>query len=402
MNICISVEMFNLKEFFYRTLKKMKLKWLFFAVLSAFLVLVMNSGSEAVDTRQIDAVLKKGVLDSQDLRIIDDFIGGAVQELVQAKDLTDISQNRSIILSRQSEQGQYAQQFSESAHKHISSGLQEASRLTPEDRRVVITVSLLILIDGLEYLRFADLAISKLTDKSTVVRYWAVHCITSPGIIEKLNSGGESNLKLALSIATELSKLDESNSPEITALMTRFAADVKIQQAEDLLLQIAGTRIKRYADWKVKFELLDEIILKSLCSRISSPATARSAETSAGQSNSAVARSFSQLYSYVIQRYVKGRELLSDTQKGQLASVIVETEDKCISKLLGKTQAAIKRAIEADDTTALLREHDMLLGDETAAGQLPLKLGFEYSSTGGSRTAPAPLPEPPKDFIIVD
>lgn len=364
----------------------MKLKWLFFAVLSAFLVLVMESGSEAVDTRRIDAVLRKGVLDSQDLRIIDDFISEAVQELVQTRDLTDIAQNRTVILSRQSNQGQYAQQFSESAHRHISSGLQEASRLTPEERRVVITVNLLILIDGLEDPRLADLAVSSLTDKSTVVRYWAVHCLTSPGIIKKLNSGEESDLKLASNIAMVLSKLVESSRPEIIALMTRFAADVKIPQTEELLLQIANMRIKRYADWKVEFEPLDDIVLKSLCSKISFT----------GQSDTAVARSFSQLYSYVLQRYVKSRELLSDTQKGQLASVITEIEDKCISKLLGKVQTGMKRAIESDDTMALLREHALLLGNEMTAGQLPLKLRFEYSSTGGSRTAPVPLPEPPR------
>jgi len=364
----------------------MKLKWLFLTVLSAFLVLMMDSGSEAVDARQIDAVLRKGVLDSQDLRIIDGFIGEAVRELVQTRDLADIALNRTVILSRQSDQNQYAQQFSESAHKYISLGLQEALRLTPEERRVVVTVNLLILIDGFEDPRFADLAVSKLADKSTVVRYWAVHCITSPGIIKKLNSGGESNLKLARNIAMVLSKLVESDSPEITALMTRFAADVKIQQAEDLLLRIANMRIKRYAGWKVEFEPLDDIILKSLCSKISP----------AGQSNTVVARSFSQLYSYVIQRYVKGSEFLSDTQKGQLASVIIEIEDKCISKLLGKMQTAMKRAIEAEDTAALLREHALLLGYGTAAGQLPLKLGFEYSSISGSRTAPVPLPEPPR------
>ncbi len=201
-----------------------------------------------------------------------------------------------------------------------------------------------------------------------------------------MNSGKESDLKLARSIAKELGRLIESDSPEITALMTRFAADIKIRQAEDLLLLIANVRIKRYAEWKVKYEPLDDIILKSLCSKISST----------GQVNAAVARNFSQLFSYVLQRYVKGRELLSDVQKGQLASVIVETEDKCISKLLGRTQTTMKRAIEEYDTAALLREHALLLGGGRTAGQLPLKLGFEYSSTGGSRTAPVPLPEPPK------
>jgi hypothetical protein len=378
----------------------MKLKWPFFAcppnvwraVILTFFVLVMDSAIKAVDTRQIDAVIQKGVLNNQDLRVIDVFIEEAVQELVQANDLTDIAQNRTVILSRRSEQGQYAQQFSESAYKHISSGLQEASELTPEDRRVVITVNLLILIDGLEDPRLADLAESSLTDKSMVVRYWAAHCVTSPGIIKKLNSGGESDLKLARNIVAEFNKVLESSSPEVLALIAKFAADVNIQETEDLLLQIANVRIKRYADWKVKFEPLDGIILKSLCIKVSS----------GGQSKPAVASSFSQLYSYVIQRYVKGREILSDTQKGQLIYVMVEIEDKCISKLLGKAQTAIRKAIEADDTTALLQEHDKLLGGETVAGQLPTELKFEYSSTGGRRTAPALLPEPPKKVIIID
>jgi len=364
----------------------MKLKWLFFAVLLAFLILVMDSGAEAVDTRQIDAVLKKGVLNNNDLKIIDEFVGEAVRELVQTMDLTDIAKHRTVILGRRSEQAQYAQQYYESAHKHISSGLQEASELTPEGRKLVVTVSLLILIDELEDSRLADLAIRKLTDKSMVVRYWAVHCITSPAIIKKLNSVGASNLKLARSIATGLSKLVESSSPEITALMTRFAAGVKIQQAEDLLLQIADIRIKKYADWTVKFELLDDCLLKSLTAKIAS----------ASQNKAAIACRFGQLYSYVIQRYVKGESFSSDDQKSQLASVIVETEDRCISKLLGKTQTGMKRAIEADDTIALLLEHDKLLGCKTSTGQLPLKIEFEYSGTGGSRTAPAPLPEPPR------
>jgi len=401
---------------------EMKLKRLFLVVLLALYhglpardttakmaVVRMDSGAEAVDTRQIDAVLKKVVLNNDDLKIIDEFMGEAVRELVQTKNLSDIAKNRTVILIRQSEQGQYAQQFSESAHKHIYSGLQEASEfirqtdggLTPEGRKVVVTVNLLILIDELEDPRLADLAISKLTDKSMVVRYWAVHCITTPSIIKKLNSGGASNLELARSIATKLSKLVESSSPEIIALIAKFAANVEVQEAEDLLLQIADIRIKKYADWSVKYELLDDVILKSLTAKIANiasayhglPARDTTAKMAVVQAD--IASRFGQLYSYVIQRYIKSKSFLSDDQKYQLVSIMVETEDKCISKLLGRTQTGIKRAIETDDTIALLREHDKLLGCKTAAGQLPLKLEFEYGSTGGSQTAPVSLPEPP-------
>ena len=52
----------------------MKGKWAILAVSMVLLVLVMYSGSEAVDTVEIDKVRSKGVLDSGDLRIIDDFI----------------------------------------------------------------------------------------------------------------------------------------------------------------------------------------------------------------------------------------------------------------------------------------------------------------------------------------
>jgi len=364
----------------------MKVKCLIFAVLAVFFTLVINPTSQAIDTRQIDTVLQKGVLDSQDLQAIDDFVGEAVQELVNTRDFTNIAKNRTVILSRRSDQGQYSQQFSESTHKHISLVLQEASRLTPEDRKLIVTVNLLILIDGLEDPRLANLAISKLTDKSEIIRYWAVHCLTSPGIITKLNSEEASNLKLARNIAKELTKVVAISSPETIALIAKFTADINIQESEDVLLQIADMRIKSYADWTVEYELLDGFILKSLNSKIAS----------ASSNKSTLARRFCQLYSYVIQRYIKGRELLSDTQRQQLASVMIETEDKCISKLLGKTQTVIKRAIEADSIMTVLREHDRLLGAEAEAGQLPSKLNFKYGSTSGSSSAPIPLPEPPK------
>ncbi len=57
----------------------MKGKGSIFGVLAAFLVLVMHSGSEAVNTRGIDRVRNKGVLDSRDFQIIDDFVNEAVR-----------------------------------------------------------------------------------------------------------------------------------------------------------------------------------------------------------------------------------------------------------------------------------------------------------------------------------
>lgn len=371
----------------------MKDKWAIFAVVAAFSFLLMNPASEAVDTTEIDKVRSKEVLDSGDFKIIDNFVAEAVQELVNTRDFTSIAKHRTVILSRsssseQSAAAQYAEQFSESAYKYISEAFEAADELTPEEHKFKVILNLLILVDGLEDVRLADLAIKWLNDDSVIIRYWAVHSVTNPGFIKQLNSTETTNLELAKSITEKLKKLVDEANAEILALVTEFAAGVEIPQAEDLLLQIADMRISRYADWTVEYELLDSIILKLLDNKIPSE----------GANKPAIARRFGQLYSYAIQRYVKGQGFLTPMEKQQLASVLVETEILCISRRLRMAQSIIKKAVEQDDYVALLQEHSRLLGDETRPGQLALELNFDYGENpdGSRRIAPLALPEPPK------
>jgi hypothetical protein len=377
----------------------MKNKWAVFAALAAFLILTINSASEGVDTGQIDKVRNKEVLNNKDLQIIDKFVAQSVQELMKTRDFTSIAKVRAVISSRNSSNmdsasAQYAEQFSESARKYISEAFEAANELTPEEHKfrmtinlLRMTINLLILVDSLEDLRLADLAKGMINDENKAIRYWAVHSLTNPGFIEQLNATEETK-SLASSIIEQLKDLVESSKPEILALMTEFAAEVDLPQTEDLLLQIADIRIKRYANWTVEYELLDSTILRLLDNKI----------PSGGMSNSVIARRFGQLYSYVIQRYVKGQDLLSATEKQRLASVVVETEVLCINKRLGTAQSAIKKAVEEEDYMTLLKEHNRLLGEETRAGLLPLKLNFDYGKKpdGSRRTAPLALPEPPK------
>jgi hypothetical protein len=313
---------------------------------------------------------------------------------VKTEDFTSIAKIRTVITfhsssSKDSAKAQYGAQFSESAHKYISKALEAAEELTSAERRFRVILNLLILVDSLHDLRLSDLAMKWLDDENKAIRYWAVHSITNPGIIERLNSKEALNLELAGKITEQLKKVVESSSPEILALMAEFAARVDIPQGEELLLQIADMRIKRYADWTVEYELLDADILRLLDSKIPAESASRPD----------VARRFGQLYSYAIQRYVKGRDVLSDTQKNQLASVLVETEASYISKRLKVAQSVVKNAVEQGDFQALSQEHDRLLGDETKAGQLPLKLNFDYGKKpdGSRRTAPLTLSEPSKE-----
>ncbi len=373
----------------------MKIKWLIFAVLVAFFVFLMNSGSVAVSTREVDNVRKKAVLDNSDLKIIDNFLAQAIQELVQTRDLTDIAKTRTVILSRQSTQGQYAQQFSESARRHIAAGFQQARELSRPERTTAVTINLLILMDGLHDLGLADQAIAMLKNENMVIRYWAAHCLTNTDIIRQLNAAANSNQ--ASAIAAQLRGLIENSTAEIVALIAQFAAGVNIPEAEQLLIQIADLRIRQYADWTVKYELYDSALLKYLSSKIPVPTESPAGLlTTTIDTKPEIARRFAQLYSYAIQRYIKGASILNDTQKSHLASVLVETEDKCIGRLLGNPQLTIRRALERQNAQAILDEHDRLLGTETTPGQLPTTLKFDYGSTGNStRTAPLPLPDPP-------
>ncbi|MBN1392127.1 MAG: hypothetical protein JW947_04920 [Sedimentisphaerales bacterium] len=371
-------------------------RWIIFSIFTVCWFLLSSSACLAVDTKQIDICSRKKLLDSEDLQVIDDFVAEAVKELTETKDFTSIAKIRTVILSRsssseESAKAQYGAQFSESAYKYISKALETANKLTPENNRFRIILNLLILVDSLEDLRLADLAIGRLNDKNSAIQYWAVHSITNAGITKQLNAEVAVNAGLAEKITEQLKGLVDSSSPEVLTLIAEFASKLEIPQGEELLLQIANTRIKRYADWTVKYELLDGNILKLLDGKIPPES----------MSKPEIGRRFGQLYSYAIQRYVNGQNVLSNTQTNQLASVLVEIEASCISKRLKVTQSVIKNAIEKNDYTALMQEHDRLLGDETRAGQLSLKLNFDYGKKpdGNRRTAPLALPEPPKELI---
>jgi len=250
-------------------------------------------------------------------------------------------------------------------------------------------------MDGLNDLGMADQALAMIKNENMVIRYWAVHCLTNMEIITQLNAGTNSNQ--ASVIAAKFTEILDTSTPEIIALIAQFAAGVKIPQAEQLLCQIADIRIKRYADWTVKYELYDSAILKYLSSKIPlAPQSSGSTSSTSAVSKAELARRFAQLYSYAIQRYVKGADILNDTQKSHLVSILADIEDKCIAVLL-KPQRAIRMALERNSLPAILAEHDRLLGSSTAPGQLPETLKFDYSTNpnGPRLTAPIPLPDPP-------
>ena len=108
------------------------------------------------------------------------------------------------------------------------------------------------------------------------------------------------------------------------------------------------------------------------------------------QNKHQVSAVFAQMYSYVMQRYILGADVLSTKSKTQLASVVVEIEQNILESLLGKAQSTIKDAVESSSSGnyfALEREEQALLGSTARAGELALALGFNY----GTDSAGQPL-----------
>jgi hypothetical protein len=345
----------------------------------------------ALDTRGIESVRAKKVLDSADLQIIDSFVAQGVGEILNAIDFTTISNIRSLINanSASSEPGQvqFAQQFSDSAKKHIAVALEKAEGLTPPERSFRVIINLLMLVDGLNDPRLAEIPLKYIDNNKPAVSYWAVHCLTSPEIVAKLNSDKDS--EAGRRIARRLETIVSTASPQALGLIASFAGSIKIPDGFDLLLKVTDRRIASYADWSVKNELLDSLVLQGLCDKIAS----------SDPGKAEAAKRFSQLYSYVFGRYLNGGDRLSDTQKTQLISVLVETEKNCLLKLTGKPSFGIKKAIESSDNSALQQEYIDLFGEGSKAGKLFADINFDFGKApdGSPIKIPLTLPKPPEN-----
>jgi hypothetical protein len=362
----------------------MKSLSLVFAIISGFFIFLASS--KAVDLLAIEAVRGKQVLDDTDFKTIDGFVAKAVNELLTTEDFSSISNIRATLVanstSTQPNQTQYAEQFTKSAQKYISAGLQQAAGITPPSRSFSIMTNLLMAVDAIGDVHLAEVALKYADSKNDGIRYWAVHCLTNPVITEKLNSPKE--IDTARQVARRLDEIVATSSPDTLGLIAAFGGAIKISEGEALLLKAADRRIASYADWSVERELLDADILRILADKM----------TSSSASKETVGRRFGQLFAYALQRYIKGADFLTDTQKDQLVSVLVETEKTSLSKILGKPRYGIKKAIEAGNLNALQQEYNNIFGDAAEAGELNIDYGKDAGGSPLTHPLMLTLPSP--------
>jgi hypothetical protein len=365
------------------TYGKITIIYLFVATFMVF------SAVAALDTADIDRVGKKEVLNQQDLAVIDNFVAAGVQELLNMEDFSTIANVRAEIIARAhssqpSADIQYNPEFVAAALKNLEKAFADAKKITGSDRRAKVMLNLMIFLDNLNSPRLAELALQMIGDEDATVRYWAVHAVTNQNIIEQFNTG-KASAALASTIAQKLAeRINTETSPYILAQIAHFGAAVNIPQVQQLLTKIADMRIKEYQTWTVEDVSLDAVVLNLLAERI------------AGPDKAAMGWRFGQLFSDAIERYIKGKSVLTTVQKEELASVLTQTESRALAKI-GILQSGIRRAVEKNNEQALQAEYKDLFGEGTNAGKLGTTLNLEYPNPDGTkRTTPLPLPDPPK------
>ncbi len=352
--------------------------------LISLLLLVISVPTWAVvDTHEVDAVREKRVLDERDLMVIDEFMQDAIKELVYTRDFTAIAKTRSIILSRHTASAQYNQKFTDAALEHIAQGFVLAEEFEV-DRRNRVRANLLILVHDLADVRLSDIALEWATDDSEPVRFWAIRCLTSPAMVEAINTGSDSTLSLRVleQIQQEVAQGNENTLELIVPFAGKLTGDV----GRDLWEAIVAQRKSAYEQWAVQSPLLDGQVLRLLNQKIAAE----------GSDHLDCARDFSQLYSYVFQALIKGQTTLSPAVLKDLTTVIVDIEDRCLGTMLGRPQTTLKRAAENDDLDTIKAEHDRLLGTTTTRGELVQELQISYGSLadGREQTQPKQLPMP--------
>ena len=363
---------------------------LFIAVIAGLSTTNLSAADSAA-IEQLRTSIGTAKLSPTDVQVVNDFISECAREMLLAKDLSQVSQIRSmIVMQKGTRPSQYAVEFASAVKKTLDSAFSQVATLEQGPRRTHIELNLVILAAEIKSIRLADFGLKLIGHDNSAIRYWAIKTIASPEIAKQLNSLATADAELKTKIITALSRSVKSGlHPSCLALVVNFieASGPKDRDVSDLTHQIAVRRIAEYENWTIKYELLDASLLKILTK------CTLNAETTSKRA--LCARNFAQLYSYVMQRYLIGQEILSPTSKQQLASVMVETERFSMGpgKFLGRSQTAIRQAISKKKIQDLKREHDTLFGTAGRTGRLAAELKFNYGTgkTGNPVTAPKKL-----------
>ncbi len=274
----------------------------------------------------------------------------------------------------------YASSYIDTGKKHLQAAFDAIQHWDLADRRLAMERKLMVLIARLQNIGLVPFALDRLKNPDAVVRYWAVKALADPEMIKQISSDlVDADLKSKISKAMAESAENETNLA-VLRVAVDFTLAVSDASGRDLLLKLAEKRTRAYMDWSVTDEWFDTHLLNGIGQTIVS-----------GQPSDErvkLSRAFAQLYSCVIQRHLKGQEILPASSKNALITVIAEVEYTTIAKLIPGWQMNLKRALERN--TGLDREAETLLGAASRPGDLSLRLNFNYGKDAEGKAIMCP------------
>jgi hypothetical protein len=361
--------------------------------LSCFAVVMSFAAVAAVDTTSIEEVRTQSIQsntppDAAAIQVIDEFWQKNIDTLMLAEDTVEIIAVRDELVKQKGDKDLsfYASAYVKAADKHLKSALDTVDKWTENDKRIRVERNLLILLAQLSHIDLADLAMTRLDDPDSMVRYWAVRALTNRAIIAQLKDVADDEKKTSQIIAALDDAVQKNNDPRSWAMIGNFAVGLQTAASQKLLLSLADKRIDTYMQWTVTDEAADAAILKSIGALVQ-------ATTSPAVKQEQLSR-LGQLYSCVIQRYMMGKNL-PDTSKDQLATVIAEVEDAVILKILPGWTVKFKNDLARN--LSIDKDYELLFGSGTRPGDLASRLNFNFGKddTGKAMLIPKPLPAAP-------
>ena len=362
-------------------------------IIAACMGIVSWAGA-ALDTAPISGVFQKTgngktAPAGADAEAVTQFITTACEQILFAEKPADAIEARVQLLAFRG-QDPYAQAYANVLRGRLEAVMKEAAAFPDAAKKAAVLRNFSILIAQMDTLDLAKLSVGLLGEPDTVIRYYAVKALTSEKVSTQLAASATADAAGRKQILDALIQTaSKENQPVILGLLARYAVRFKGAEGRELILAVTDNRMKAYAAWKVTQESADLELLTALVDKL--------AASVAPEDKAVLAGRFAQYFSYVIQRYAKGQDILSASAKQAMISTIVGTEESLLSgpALLNRKAADLRSAIQKNNMEALMKAHDALLGSASGAGELVGKIKFAYE---GNATAPKALTPPPANL----
>lgn len=358
---------------------------------------IVSWAGAALDTAPISGVFQKTgngktAPTGADVEVVTQFITTATEQILWAEKPADAIDARVQLLAFRG-QDQYAQAYGNVLRGRLEAVIKEAAAFPDAAKKAAVLRNFSILIAQMDILDLAKLSVGLLGEPDTVIRYYAVKALTSENVNTQLSAAAAADASGRKLILDALIKMaSKEDQPVILGLLARYAVRFKGAEGRELILAVTGNRMKAYTAWKVTQESSDLELLTALVEKL--------AASVAPEDKAVLAGRFAQYFSYVIQRYAKGQDILSVPARQAMISTIVGTEESLLSgpALLNRKAADLRSAIQKNNMEALMKAHDALLGSASGAGELVGKIKYTYE---GNATAPKVLTPPPANLPTV-